>query len=235
VAARRPGSVPDPLVEPARFYRYAAGRQARGLAVMPAPLDGRVPEARHVEMLRLRLVEGLTLKEVGRRTGVSPTRVRQLLDHYFGGPGRYEHQHGHPSRVTVPTRLVGLLREALLTTFAMSAAAITDRAQQPRGFDVGLLEPFDAYRALLDAVGWAPAHPAVPVEIELRRHRWALSSTLRARLDLLDDLTAESACSESARQRTRRQARAIQAFIATAGLKDDDAHADLGRARETSA
>jgi DNA-directed RNA polymerase sigma subunit (sigma70/sigma32) len=45
------------------------------------------PEDRHVEMLLLRLVEGLTLREVGERTGVGQERVRQLLAHYFGVRG----------------------------------------------------------------------------------------------------------------------------------------------------
>ena len=58
-------SAPEPWSEPARFYRYAARRQARGLATLPPP--HRIPEERHVEMLRLRLVEGLTLDEVGAR------------------------------------------------------------------------------------------------------------------------------------------------------------------------
>jgi hypothetical protein len=65
------------LTEPARFYRYAARRQARGLATQPPPHDQHIPEARHVEMLRLRLVEGLSLREVGELTGVTGERVKQ--------------------------------------------------------------------------------------------------------------------------------------------------------------
>jgi hypothetical protein len=79
-------SAPDPWSEPARFYRYAARRQARGLATLPPPHDHRIPQERHVEMLRLRLVEGLKLREVGERTGVGPERVRQVLAHYFQVP-----------------------------------------------------------------------------------------------------------------------------------------------------
>jgi Sigma-70, region 4 len=77
-------AVPDPGTEPMQFVGYAARRQRHGLATLVEPCDYRVPEARHVEMLRLRLVEGLTLREVGERTGVGPERVRQLLSHYFG-------------------------------------------------------------------------------------------------------------------------------------------------------
>jgi hypothetical protein len=77
-------SAPDPWREPARFYGYAARRQARGLATLPPPHDHRIPQERHVEMLRLRLVEGLTLDEVGERTGVTGGRVQQLLRDYSG-------------------------------------------------------------------------------------------------------------------------------------------------------
>jgi hypothetical protein len=51
------------------------------------PIHGghdRVPSARNREMLRLRIIEGLTLAEIGKRTGVSTERVRQLLRVYFG-------------------------------------------------------------------------------------------------------------------------------------------------------
>jgi hypothetical protein len=107
-------SAPDPLTEPARFYRYAARRQARGLATQPPPQDHRVPEARHVEMLRLRLVEGLTLREVGERTGITGERVKQLLGLYFGL--RVRKPKGVPAseggeRLKVPPGFVDVLRE----------------------------------------------------------------------------------------------------------------------------
>ncbi len=79
-------SAPDPQTEPVQFYEYAKRRQARGLGVLPPPCDHRVPRERYVEMLRLRLVEGLKLREVGERTGVGPERVRQVLAHYFQVP-----------------------------------------------------------------------------------------------------------------------------------------------------
>jgi hypothetical protein len=106
-------SAPDPWSEPARFYRYAARRQARGLATLPPPHDHRIPQERHVEMLRLRLVEGLTLDEVGERTGVTGGRVQQLLRDYFGlrvrKLGGVVPSGG--SGVRVPSRFVEVLRE----------------------------------------------------------------------------------------------------------------------------
>jgi hypothetical protein len=61
------------------LYEFAARQAARG-----EPVAGRVPEDRHVEMLRLRWVEGLTLRETGERTGVTGSRVQQLLAVHFG-------------------------------------------------------------------------------------------------------------------------------------------------------
>ncbi len=107
-------SAPDPWSEPARFYRYAARRQARGLATLLPPHDHRIPQERHVEMLRLRLVEGLTLREVGERTGVTDGRVQKLLRDYFGLRVRKPEGVGSPAReseVRVPPGFVEVLRE----------------------------------------------------------------------------------------------------------------------------
>jgi transcriptional regulator with XRE-family HTH domain len=45
---------------------------------------GRDPGQREREILRLRIVEGLTLKELGDRYGIITERARQLLAHYYG-------------------------------------------------------------------------------------------------------------------------------------------------------
>lgn len=44
----------------------------------------RKPSPRNLEMFRLRFVEGLTLRETGQRTGVSRSRVHQLLHMHYG-------------------------------------------------------------------------------------------------------------------------------------------------------
>ena len=106
-------SAPDPWSEPARFYRYAARRQARGLATLPPPRAHRVPKERHIEMLRLRLLEGLTLREIGERASVSDGRVQQILREYFGL--RVSKPEGvapaGESGVRVPAGFVEVLRE----------------------------------------------------------------------------------------------------------------------------
>lgn len=51
------------------------------------PVSGgryRVPDQRNQEILRLRLLEGLSLREVGLRVGITTERVRQILRAYFG-------------------------------------------------------------------------------------------------------------------------------------------------------
>lgn len=45
------------------------------------------PNERRRDMLRLRIIDGLTLAEVGQHTGVSTERVRQLLRLHFGLKG----------------------------------------------------------------------------------------------------------------------------------------------------
>ena len=48
------------------------------------------PGEREREMYHLRTVEGLTLRELARRFGLSPERVRQLLNQYvFTGTGEW--------------------------------------------------------------------------------------------------------------------------------------------------
>jgi hypothetical protein len=101
---------PDPYAEPERFYRYAKRRQERGLAIQPHPLDGRIPEARHVEMLRLRLMEKLTLREVGERVGgITATTVQNLLNHYFDVPGIRDAK--ETPTVKVPAGFIEILQD----------------------------------------------------------------------------------------------------------------------------
>ena len=48
---------------------------------------GHVPDDRNREIFRLRIVEGLTLSELGERFGLNRERVRQILAVYFGLTG----------------------------------------------------------------------------------------------------------------------------------------------------
>jgi hypothetical protein len=67
---------------------------------------------RYVEMLRLRLLEGLTLREIGERTGVSDGRVQQVLREYFGvRVSRPKGVPAAPVELRVPPGFIGVLRE----------------------------------------------------------------------------------------------------------------------------
>jgi hypothetical protein len=120
--------------------------------------------------------------------------------------------------VTIPARFVNPLRVALLSEFSSSATEIADCGQHPTGFDASLLEPFDAYRALLEVVGWVRKVPAAQVEVDLSVHRWVLETALRERLDLERYFTKVDPASGQYR-RARRRARQIEAFMASAGLE----------------
>jgi hypothetical protein len=210
-------SAPDPQTEPVRFYAYAVERQARGLGVLPPPGAWRVARERHLEMLRLRLVEGLTLRAIGERTGVSATRVRQLLMEYFQVTGS-------PSAgiVTAPAPFVPVLREAVVEGLTAAAGKIEDEghAHPSEGIDPQLLEPFDAYRALLEAVGTAPA---VAVQVNVSAHRWALETALREHLRLQRAFMDDAPEGTEQHRRAKRESEMIEAFIAGAGLRAKEA------------
>jgi DNA-directed RNA polymerase sigma subunit (sigma70/sigma32) len=70
------------------FYRRAMEAYARGESLV----GRRVPQEQHMEMLRQRLLEGLTLGEIGQRHGMTAERIRQLLHFYFGLTGRLSAQ-----------------------------------------------------------------------------------------------------------------------------------------------
>ncbi len=67
------------------LYEVVCALNRYGLSL---PVDrGRVPGDRDREILRLRVVEGLTLKELARRFKLHAERVRQILSDYFGLTG----------------------------------------------------------------------------------------------------------------------------------------------------
>lgn len=68
---------------PAVTHEVMCRLSRRGLA-LPTPYGwSRVPNQRTLEMFRLRFAEGLALTEIGRRFGVSRSRVDQLLRAHF--------------------------------------------------------------------------------------------------------------------------------------------------------
>jgi hypothetical protein len=69
----------------AELYEVICQLNKQGTS-LPSSSRGHVymPNERHRKIFRARLVDGLTLKEVGERFGIKAERVRQILRQYFG-------------------------------------------------------------------------------------------------------------------------------------------------------
>jgi len=73
------------VLDPSEVHDLIVRLRAQGKAVANYPGRlGRVPSERNIEIFRLRIVEGRTLKATGEAVGISRERVRQLLNVYFG-------------------------------------------------------------------------------------------------------------------------------------------------------
>jgi hypothetical protein len=68
-------------------YEVVCALNRHGMTI-PVRRNHIVPGEREREMLRLRIVEGLTLQEIGDRFGVISERVRQIHAAYFGLHGK---------------------------------------------------------------------------------------------------------------------------------------------------
>jgi AraC-like DNA-binding protein len=73
-----------PDIGPTKVYEVIRRLHKQGLALPNEWGWARLPNERSMEMFQLRFVEGLTLKETGRRFGVSPSRADQILHKDFG-------------------------------------------------------------------------------------------------------------------------------------------------------
>ncbi len=69
------------------LYEIVRALNRRGLS-LPTHRQRHLAKDRELEMFRLRVVEGLTLAEVGEQVGVQSERVRQILAASFGLKGR---------------------------------------------------------------------------------------------------------------------------------------------------
>jgi hypothetical protein len=73
---------------PREVYDVIVALRARGKAVTNYPRRSarKVPSARDVEIFRLRMVEGLTLRQTGEAVGIGPERIRQIMRTHYGIP-----------------------------------------------------------------------------------------------------------------------------------------------------
>jgi transcriptional regulator with XRE-family HTH domain len=80
------------LIERAEFssgvelFEVVCALNRHGLS-LPIDRHGRIPGDREREIFRLRSVEGLSLREIGRRFNLHPARIRQILGAFFGLSG----------------------------------------------------------------------------------------------------------------------------------------------------
>jgi hypothetical protein len=129
--------------------------------------------------------------------------------------------------VTVPVRLVNLMREVLVEEVANCAGEIRNsgHSHPDFGIDPQELEDFEVYRVLLEQVGAIRTTPTVAVELRLRRraHRAALTGALHRRVEFeryLMDVDRDF-YPEGPRQAriSRRHIKHIETFLAAAGLE----------------
>jgi hypothetical protein len=105
----------------------ALAGQKLGIARRPGE-RGKLPQAhlieRNLDILKLRLVDGLTYAAIGRAVGLTNSRVSELLRNYFGVDAR--EPHGERVRILyVPAADVPILRDALLGRLLGTAEDLT--------------------------------------------------------------------------------------------------------------
>jgi hypothetical protein len=137
--------------------------------------------------------------------------------------------------VTVPVRLVNLMREVLVEEVANCAGEIRDSgpSHPDFGIDPQELEDFEVYRVLLEQVGAIRTTPTVAVELRLRRraHRAALTAALHRRVEFERYLMGvDRDYPEGPRQAriSLRHIKQIGMFLAAAGLEKPGATVERG-------
>jgi len=127
------------------------------------------------------------------------------------------------STTTIQAAFAPELRAALLLKLGDACGDISD-ATSLRDMEVRqdrLAEPlgrFDAFRSVIDAIGWEP----VATEIDAEPHRWALTTALRSVLEIEREYAEVDPRMDGAakqRERANKNIREIEAFAAAAGLR----------------
>lgn len=170
--------------------------------------------ARNREIVRLRVEEKLTYRAIGEQFGITPGAVRQIVV-------RYEHDHGDES-VLILAPTVKVLRAGLLVVIGDPAAELEEASinwpKPPEAF-TGPLMRINAYRALLDLIGWTePPHPKA-VEVRLTEHRWALTTALNDRLKIERDFAGKDKNSAERRMKVQERIRLIKGLQAAIEAK----------------
>jgi hypothetical protein len=170
--------------------------------------------ARNHEIFRLRTKKRLTYRAIGEQFGITPGAVRQIVV-------RYEHDHGDES-VLILAPTVKVLRAGLLVVIGDPAAELEEASiswPKPTEAFTGPLMRIDAYRALLDLIGWIEPPRPKAVEVRLTEHRWALTTALNDRLKIEWDFAGEHKNSAERRAKAEKHARLIESLQAAIEAK----------------
>lgn len=156
----------------------------------------------------------LTYRAIGEQFGITPGAVRQIVL-------CHEHDHGDES-VLILAPTVKVLRAGLLVVIGDPAAELEEASiswpKPPQAF-TGPLMRIDAYRALLDLIGWTEPPRPKAVDVCLSEHRWALTTALDDRLRIERDFAAEHKNSAERRAKAREHARLIKGLLAAIDAK----------------
>ncbi len=138
-------------ITPEALYDILRALRRHDMRLKPHPKGAeRSVNERNLEVFRLRVVEGRSLKETGEQVGIGVERVRQVLATYFGlggkppvakaRPHRIENQSSPPDCEQVG-HAIGRLRSAKGLTVDELAATIDVSAEQLARIEDGLRDP----------------------------------------------------------------------------------------------
>jgi DNA-binding XRE family transcriptional regulator len=138
-------------ITPEALYDLLCALRRHGMKLKPAPKGIERPVSeRNLEVFRLRVVEGHTLKATGEQVGIGHERVRQILAGYFGlrgappavkaRPHRSENQSPPPDCAQVG-HAIQRLRSTKGLTVDDLAATIDMSTEQLERIEDGLRDP----------------------------------------------------------------------------------------------
>lgn len=126
------------------------------------------------------------------------------------------------STITIPARVVPLLRRGLLGELGRNAGLIDRATLEPHSDHspdpiIGRLEALEAHWLLLNDIGWQEDPHQHDLHISHATHIWALSTALNARLRAERD-HLQSNPPRRERRQARRNARRIERFLTASWL-----------------
>jgi ribosome-binding protein aMBF1 (putative translation factor) len=164
-------------ITPEALYDILRALRRHDMALKPATKGIERPVSeRNLEVFRLRVVEGCTLRETGEQVGIGVERVRQVLASYFGLRGKppavKARPHHSENRSSPPDceqlgRAIQRLRSAKGLAVDDLAATINVSAEQLARIEDGLRDPtWTTLSRLAIALDTTAALLAYAIEVE---------------------------------------------------------------------